>query len=130
LLLWDRRLCPTAAVTSAAPITIPKITSIVIGFPFAWFQCVETLMSVLGARGTPLLKAIPVSREKSEFLEFAFGPEPIVEFLAWTGAALEIDLVCAELDLVLSWPVVHGCFFSLLERPCLTAIRFLRGWHT
>jgi len=29
-----------------------------------------------------LLKAIPVSREKSEFLEFAFGPEPIVAFLA------------------------------------------------
>jgi len=114
LFLRDRRVCPIAAVTRAAPITIPKITSIVIGFPFALFQCVETLMSVLGAGGTPLLKAIPVSCEKSEFLEFAFGPEPIFEFLAWTGAAFEIDLVCAELDLVLSWPVVHGCFFCLL----------------
>jgi len=115
LFLRDRRVCPIAAVTRAAPITIPKITSIVIGFPFALFQGVETLMSVLGAGGTPLLKAIPVSCEKSEFLEFAFGPEPIVKFLAGMGAALKIDLVCAKPNLVLSWPVTHGCFFCLLD---------------
>src|SRR5580700_8965219 len=48
LFLCDRRVCPTAAVTRAAPITIPKITSIVIGFPF---QCVETLNVRLGSRG-------------------------------------------------------------------------------
>jgi hypothetical protein len=105
LFLRDRRVCPIAAVTRAAPITIPKITSIVIGFPFALFQGVETLMSVLGAGGTPLLKAIPVSCEKSDLLEFAFGPEPIVKFLASMGAALEIDLVCAEPNLVLRWLV-------------------------
>src|SRR5580700_6943546 len=40
LFLRERRVCPIAAVMTAAPITIPKITSIVIGFPFALFQCV------------------------------------------------------------------------------------------
>jgi hypothetical protein len=63
---------------------------------------------------TPLLKTIPTSCEKSDLLEFAFRPEPIVKFLARMGAALEIVLVCAEPDLVLSWPVVHGCFLCLL----------------
>jgi hypothetical protein len=72
-------------------------------------------LSVFGAAFTPLLKAIPPLCEKSDLLEFAFGPEPIVKFLAVMGAALEIDLVRAQPNLVLSWPVVHGCFFCLLD---------------
>jgi hypothetical protein len=71
-------------------------------------------LSVFGAAFTPLLKAIPASYEKSDLLEFAFGPEPIVKFLAGMGAAFEIDFVCAEPNLVLSWPLAHGCFFCLL----------------
>jgi hypothetical protein len=38
--------------------------------------------SVFGAAFTPVLKAIPVSCEKSDLLEFPFSPEPIVKFLA------------------------------------------------
>jgi hypothetical protein len=72
-------------------------------------------LSVFGAALTPLLEAIPASCEKSNLLEFAFGSEPIVKFLAGMGAALEIELVCAEPDLILSWPVTHGCFFCLLD---------------
>jgi hypothetical protein len=71
-------------------------------------------LSVFGAAFTPLLKAIPASCEKSDLLEFAFGPEPIVKFLAGMGAALEINLVCAEPNLVLRWLVAHGCSFCLL----------------
>jgi hypothetical protein len=42
LLLRDRPVYATAAIRSAAPITLPKITSIVIGFPFPsfpWAEC-------------------------------------------------------------------------------------------
>jgi hypothetical protein len=72
-------------------------------------------LCVFGAAFTPFLKAIPASCEKSYLLEFAFGPEPILKFLAGMAAALKIDLVCAKPDLVLSWPVTHGCFFCLLD---------------
>ena len=61
----------------------------------------------------PLLTAIPVSCEKSDSLEFAFGSEPIVKLMAWTGATFEIDLVCAVPDLVVSWSVAHKCFLCL-----------------
>jgi hypothetical protein len=61
----------------------------------------------------PLLKAIPVSCEKSDPLEFAVGSEPIVKLMAWTGAAFEVDLVCAVLDLVVSWSAAHRCFLCL-----------------
>ena len=71
-------------------------------------------LSVFGAAFTPLLKTIPASCEKSDLLEFAFGPEPIVKFLAGMGAALEINLVCAEPNLVLRWLVAYGCSFCLL----------------
>jgi hypothetical protein len=40
LFLLDRCVRPIAAVTRAAPITIPKITSIVIVFPFPLAPCV------------------------------------------------------------------------------------------
>jgi hypothetical protein len=73
------------------------------------------LLSVFGAALTPLLEAIPASCEKSDLLEFAFGPEPIVKFLAVMAATLKIDLVCAKPNLVLSWPVTHGCFLCLLD---------------
>jgi hypothetical protein len=41
LFLRDRVVYATAAITRAAPITVPKITSIVIGYPFPSFHCVE-----------------------------------------------------------------------------------------
>ena len=71
-------------------------------------------LPVFGAAFTPFLKAIPAPCE-SDLLEFAFGPEPIVKFLAGMGAALEIELVCTEPNLVMRWPVTHGCFFCLLD---------------
>jgi hypothetical protein len=71
-------------------------------------------LSVFGPAIAPLLKAIPASSEKSDFLEFAFGPEPIVKFLAGMGAALDIDLVCSDPNLVLRWRVARGCSFCLL----------------
>lgn len=71
-------------------------------------------LSVFGAAFTPSLEAIPASSEKSDLLEFAFGPQPIVELLARMGSALQIELVCAEPNLVLGWLVAHGCFVCLL----------------
>src|SRR5882762_8641094 len=53
----------------------------------------------LASRGNPLLKTIPVSREKSDLLEFAFGPEPIVNLIAWEVATLKIDFICAAPEL-------------------------------
>src|ERR1700676_2769675 len=45
LFLRERRVCPTAAVTSAAPITI-KITSNVIVFPFPIVAMIRMSLSV------------------------------------------------------------------------------------
>jgi hypothetical protein len=87
----------------------------------------RTLFSVFVVASTPLLKAIPASCEKSDLFELPFGPQPIVELLAGMGAALEIDLVCAEPNLVLGWLVAQGCFVCLLGWWCLTVISFL--WH-
>jgi hypothetical protein len=86
-----------------------------------------------GAQGLSFVKgrkSIPTSRKKRDLLEFAFGSEPIVELMAWTGAALEIDLVCASADLILSWYVAHRCFFCLKDGPCLTAIPILLWRHS
>src|SRR6266436_2173197 len=59
----------------------------------------------LASRGNPLLKTIPVSREKSDLLEFAFGPEPIVNLIAWEVATLKIDFICAAPDFFVTWRV-------------------------
>jgi hypothetical protein len=83
-------------------------------FPLSIGAMRRMSLSVFGAALTPLLETIPASCKKSDLLEFAFGPEPIVKFLAGVGAALEIDLVGAKPNLVLSWPLTHGCFFCLL----------------
>src|SRR4029077_4960521 len=67
-------------------------------------------------------KAIPTSCVKRDSFEFPLGPQPIVKLVARTRATLEKDLVCAVLDLVVTWLVVHKCFFSRLSDLCLTTV--------
>src|SRR5258706_14622896 len=52
---------------------------------------------------SPLLNTIPVSCEKSDLLEFPFGPEPIVNLVAWEAATLKIDFICATPDFFVTW---------------------------
>jgi hypothetical protein len=72
------------------------------------------------SRCNPLLNTIPVSCEKSDLLEFALGPEPIVKLIAWEVATLKIDFKCATPDFFLTWYVAYGCLVCLmLERYCV-----------
>ena len=65
-------------------------------------------ISVFRVRATPLLKTIPASFEKSDLLEFTFGPEPIIELIAREAATLKIDFICAEPDLFTTRCVLFG----------------------
>jgi hypothetical protein len=55
-------------------------------------------ISVSGVGATQSLKTIPVFREKSDLLEFAFGLQPIIKLIAWEAAVLKKDFVCATAD--------------------------------
>jgi hypothetical protein len=55
-------------------------------------------ISLFGFGATPLLNTIPASFEKSDLLEFTFGPEPIIKRIAWESVTLKIDLICAAAD--------------------------------
>ena len=69
------------------------------------------------SRGDPLLNAIPVSCEKTDLFEFAFGPVPIIDLIAWEAATLKIDFICALPDFFVTWCLAFGCLVCLgLER--------------
>ena len=102
LFLRDRRRYATAPITKAKPITITKIISIVIGFPFPSFPWAERQLPRPESANS-LLKKLPVSCGRSDLLEFEFGPEPIVNLVAWEVAALSIDLICATPDFFVTW---------------------------
>ena len=70
-------------------------------------------ISVSGVGATPLLKTIPVLGEQSDFLEFAFGPVPIINLIAWEAGTLKIDFVCAAPDFLLTWCVVSRSIFRV-----------------
>ena len=53
-----------------------------------------------------LLKTIPASFEESDLLEFPFGPEPIIELIAWEAVTLKIDFICAAPDFFVTRRVV------------------------
>jgi len=53
-----------------------------------------------------LLKTIPASFEKSDLLEFTFGPEPIIKLVAWEVATFKIDLISAAPNFFMTWCVV------------------------
>jgi hypothetical protein len=65
-------------------------------------------ISVFGIGAIPLLEAIPDSFEKSDLLEFTFGPEPISERIGWEAVTLKIDFICATPDFFVTWSVVCG----------------------
>jgi len=66
------------------------------------------------------LNTIPVSCEKSELLEFAFGPVPIVKLIPWEAATFKIDFICAPPDFFVTWYLGRGCLVCLvLERYCV-----------
>jgi hypothetical protein len=66
-------------------------------------------------------KAVPTPDVKRDPFEFALSPSPIIKLIAKAPATLEKDLVCAPFDLVVSWSVVHKCFFSRLSGCCVPA---------
>jgi len=53
-----------------------------------------------------LLKTIPVLFEKSDLLELAFCPQPIIKLIAWETVALNIDFIGAAPDFLMTWCVV------------------------
>jgi hypothetical protein len=63
-------------------------------------------ISVSGVGAMPLLKTIPASFEKSDLLEFTFGPQPIIKLIAWKAVTLKVDFICAAPDFFLTWCVV------------------------
>src|SRR5258708_928222 len=46
-------------------------------------------------------------------LEFAFGLQPIIKFLAWQGATFQMDFMCSEPDFFVTRPVVCGNNFRV-----------------
>ncbi len=77
-------------------------------------------ISVSGAGATPLLNTTPALFEKSDLLEFAFGPVPIIKLIAWEGATLKIDFICAAPDFFVSWCVVcRSIFLVRLNGTCV-----------
>ncbi len=75
-------------------------------------------LSVFGVGATPPLKTIPASCEKSDLLEFAFGPESIIKLTAWEAATLKIDFICAVRDFVVTWSVAYRCLVCLVLNRC------------
>jgi hypothetical protein len=76
-------------------------------------------ISVLGARVTLLLKPIPVLSEKSDLLEFTFGPEPIIKFIAGVAVALKVNFISAAPDFFVTWCVVcRGILCATLIQTC------------
>jgi hypothetical protein len=65
-------------------------------------------ISVSGVGATPSLKTIPVFRKKSDFLEFAFGLQPIIKLIAWEAAVIKIDFIRATADFFVTWCMVCG----------------------
>jgi hypothetical protein len=96
---------------------------------------------VFGVGATPLLKTIPTPFEKSDLLEFAFGPEPIIKLIAWEAVTLEIDFICATPDFFvtrrvvcrrilcvrLNWACVKLQSFNFLAFRCHTGVLSFRG---
>jgi hypothetical protein len=66
----------------------------------------------LGVGVVLLLETIPASLEKSDLLEFTFGPEPIIKLIAWEAITLKIDFICAAPDFFATWPMVCGSILS------------------
>jgi hypothetical protein len=60
-------------------------------------------ISVLGVGVVLLLKTIPASFEKSDLLEFTFGPAPIIKLISRVAVTLKIDFICAAPDFFLTW---------------------------
>src|SRR6266481_9989094 len=55
-------------------------------------------------------------------LEFAFGLQPIIKFLAWQGATFQIDFMCAEPDFFGTRSVVCGNIFKVrLNLTCASS---------
>src|SRR6202790_4216642 len=78
-------------------------------------------ISFLRVRVTLLLKTIPASLEKSDLLELTFGPEPIIELIAWEAVPLKIDFVCAPPRFFLTWGVgCRGILCIRLNGTCVT----------
>jgi hypothetical protein len=72
-------------------------------------------ISVFGIGAIPLLEAIPGSFEKSDLLESKFGPEPIIERIAWEAVTLKIDFIGATPDFFVTWCVVCPFAVELLS---------------
>ncbi len=70
-------------------------------------------ISVFSVGATPLLKTIPTPFEKTNLLEFAFGPEPIIKLVAWEAVTLKIDFICAAPDFFVTWRVVCRRIFCV-----------------
>jgi hypothetical protein len=77
-------------------------------------------MPVCGVRATPLLKTIPASCEKSDFLKRAFCPKPIVKFIAGTITTLKINFICAAPDFLVTWHLAYrGLICAASGRCCV-----------
>jgi hypothetical protein len=75
-----------------------------------------------------LLKAVPVSRERSRLLELVFGLEPILKLTTPQAAAFQINFVSASPDLaVIYFAVRRGIFCTRLNGACvkLQSLTFL-----
>jgi hypothetical protein len=60
---------------------------------------------------------MPVSCEKTDLFEFAFGPEPIIKLVPWAAVTLKIDFICALPDFFVTWWLAFRCLACLgLER--------------
>jgi hypothetical protein len=67
-----------------------------------------------------LLKTIPASFEKSDLLEFTFGPEPIIKLIAREAVTLKIDFIGAAPDFFVAWCVVcRGILCMRLNGTCV-----------
>lgn len=52
-------------------------------------------------------------------LEFAFGLQPICKLSSWKATTLEIDFICAEADVFVTWRLVcRSIFYVKLNRAC------------
>src|SRR5260370_27676084 len=70
--------------------------------------------------GVALLKTIPASFEKSDLLEFTFGPEPIIKLIAREGVTLKIDFVSTPPDVVVIRCVGYGSILCVrLNGTCV-----------
>src|SRR5437899_5761217 len=79
------------------------------------------LTDIMRRRGVSLT----LSLNPKSACEFAFGLQPIIKFIAWQAATLQMDFMCADPDFFVTRLVVCGNIFCVRLNLACTNLQSL-----